>query len=98
MEFGQRVVFTLTYLRMGETRVRDSGFGMDWWNWWKEVPSKQRSGLFIGYRSIQNGIQHFEDGYSTFEQKERIKVALVVPSPRHNPIYVVISSMNEYPA
>ena len=98
MEFGDKVTFTLKYLRLSEKRPRPSGYGMDWWNFWKEVPSKPRSGLFLGYRSLQNGITEYEDGYTVFTQQERIKVALVCPSPKHNPIYVVIDSMREYPA
>ena len=95
MKLGQKVTFTLTYLRRGEYRPCVSGFGKEWWHYWKSVPCQHQNGIFIGYRSIQNGINHIEDGYRMFEQRERIKVALVVPSLRHNPIYVNINSMQK---
>jgi hypothetical protein len=98
MEFGDKITFTLTYLRMGQDRQRPSGFGKDWWHYWKEVPSKHRSGIFLGYRTLQNGICEWEEFGAVFTQQETIKVALVCPSLKHNPVYVVIDSMREFPA
>jgi len=53
-----------------------------------------RKGIFLGYRTLSNGISiySYDEGVS-FEPREYFKAALVCLSERENPIYVALEQI-----
>lgn len=90
LKLGDKVVCTTHYLRLSR-----AGLKTDNKVWVKRFAyPKPRAGLFLGYRTLQNGTRTYEDevGY-IFEPSEYIKAALVVFSEHTNPVYVPLDCM-----
>lgn len=93
--FGQKVTIAQKYYRKCENRVvHTTGFtrGEEWKVWATRGYAKE--GVFLGYRTLSNGIRYYEadEGYY-FGPEERIKAALVYPGPHLNPVYVPLDAI-----
>ncbi len=62
---------------------------------WLSVSKKPITGIYIGYRYYKNGTVDWDwDQVPVFyQQGPKIKVALIVPNDRENPIPVLFNSM-----
>lgn len=65
------------------------------WESWKETyppdgDDEWKEGLYIGYRTLCNGHVRWEGDEigNVFLANEYFEAYLIVPSPRHNPVYV----------
>jgi hypothetical protein len=93
-DFGQKVTVREKYTRKQETRTDNPGGYPKTWKVWKRAPFHAQGCVFLGVRTLKNGIRHFdgEEGYY-FQAKEHIKAALVSPGPRSAPILVPLESI-----
>lgn len=82
--FGDKVHCTTKLKRSINSNINNFTFKF----FWEEVSfhdHKLHTGIFLGYRTLNNGIQNSEGKYTP---QKYIKVALVCFSPKQNPIYV----------
>lgn len=79
---GSTVTTTAIYLR----REKQVGFNATQ-KFWESAPTAPRLGIFIGWRTIADGVRHWEDSY-TFTPSSYIRAALVVFSTRTKPVLV----------
>lgn len=95
MEFGEYIQVTERYKRRERERKQEiprlEGEYYCTWKVWEKVPYAGGKCLFLGFRTLSNGIRDFDSDYGhTFIPKEYFKVALVCPGPKYNPVYVPI--------
>lgn len=84
LEFGKR--YTITGMMRKSHYSHDKYTAETKWNRYGFKPGE---GIFIGYRTLQNGIitPHYEE-QASFKATEQIRVCLFVINARRNPIYV----------
>ena len=88
--FGDRVVVTNVMSR------RQKGNDKTWEPRPDYIKPKRREGIFLGYRTLQNGIVHYGyngDDPTTWEYTGTVRVALVCMSARTNPVYVPLDAI-----
>lgn len=98
--FGDRVNITHKYVKGNEQRQEIVGvlpkgeIRTNKWRIWRRKEFKAKGCIFLGYRTIQEGVRHYENDFGYyFEQKGSFKVALVCPGYMLNPIYVPVYAM-----
>jgi hypothetical protein len=94
-KFGSEVQFWGKLRRVTEERQHPRyPRSRETWKLWVPVDYPTRMGVYLGLRSIQDGVRHYDEdvGYY-FETRERQTVALVCPGPGKNPIYVPLECM-----
>lgn len=82
-KFGDRVACTAKLIRCRRmiNGIRDEKY-------WKKEEFTARIGIYLGQRTLKDGLAvHTEDDWY-FETTKRFPVALIVLSSRENPIYV----------
>jgi hypothetical protein len=93
LKFGDRVVVANLMMR----RFSDDGHTKAWEPWPAYIkPKAPREGIFLGYRTLQNGIVHYGyggDDPTTWEQTSTVRVALVCFSERENPLYAPLDAI-----
>jgi hypothetical protein len=91
--FGQFCSVTGKFIRRSESRRRIRMGGMDTWKIWKRVPVEIDNCLFIGVRTLKNGIIHHDDEGIFFDSMEYFRAALVCPGPNRAPIFVPLDAV-----
>ncbi len=78
--FGSKVVFWAKFVRIeGEGRRKN----------WVNMPIQRTSGIFLGYRTLSNGVVQTESyGEPIWVPSIHFVVFLVCPSRTQNPIYI----------
>jgi hypothetical protein len=92
MNYGDIVTFTNKLRRSSQDcpHYVDSRFNGSYGGigkCWKKT-KRNGSGIFLGYRNLANGQTVCDPDGWYFVAKEYIKVALVSPSDKENPIYI----------
>ena len=86
IEFGSKVRIAAKYYRYKGRGIRE---------WRREYI--EAYGLYIGYRTLANGsnvwLGDYDEQYNDWMPEEYLQTALVVLSPRTNPIYVPFDSI-----
>jgi len=82
--FGERVRFTARYVRMASVLEYPTS------KRWVELPCKEKCGLFLGLRTLYDGVLG-ED--PEFIPTSHFRAALVCPNERTNPIYVPLHAI-----
>lgn len=90
LSHGDPVRFTETLRRTAEWRNRESGYGTRTWKVWQRQSGKERHGLFLGWRTVRDGIREWGDEFGPvfIPKGEPSRVALVSYSATRNPVYV----------
>ena len=97
--FGQRVNTTHKLKRVKTTRkmVLPSGKEHTSQNWkvWERVPYTCVGAIFLGTRTLKNGIREFDSecGWS-FDPKEHFKAALICITGKLNPVFVPLDCLS----
>lgn len=87
IKYGQKVVATGRLTRTFRRPNRK-----EWVDWTPK--SFGFEGLFLGYRNLSNGeLIWDEDEGNIYYPKEHMKVALVSPNERENPVYVPLDKI-----
>ena len=98
LKYGEKCLFSATMCR----EYDDKSYAA-----WFTEELDVREGLFLGYRHVFEGIRSSGSSYSgfnfepddydppTFKVKKTIKVALVSPSEKKNPIYVPLTHLKD---
>lgn len=93
MNLGEKVIVSAVLVRRTRTL---RGYAAE--KTWQPRPMEPREGLYIGYRTLADGVRDAEDevGY-TFEPKRHFRAALVVFSDRTNPVLVPLDQIERAP-
>lgn len=83
IEFGDKIIVNRFYRRSFDNGKRI----------WANCPYPVHNGIFLGYRTIQEGWREWEYSNWIFIPTDYLRVALVSPGPTLNPIYVPIDSI-----
>lgn len=98
MNFGDTITVTQVYHR--RTRYRHNSRTMydDTLKVWEPWTIKPRPAIYLGLRTLSNGVREWEDEVGAiFHPETHIKAALVCFSTRENPVYVPIESLEARP-
>lgn len=93
IKLGDKVNVTATLQRRSRYLGRYQGTEK---RWETKVLPNPRSGIYIGYRTLQNGKTVFEgseEGYH-FEPSEHFRAVLVVFSERERPVLVPMEALD----
>lgn len=96
--FGDMVSITHKYERKLEYRKNSKNGLMNiTWKMWVKEPYEKYNCIFLGYRTLANGIREYEYevGYSLYP-KEFIKAALICVNEKLNPIYVPLNCIFKF--
>lgn len=88
LQLGQRIVCTAKYVRWID---RSNGV----YKYWRRIEIKPREGIYIGRRTLQNGVREWQgdgDGY-IFHPQEYVQAVLVVFNEHEKPVLVPIDSV-----
>lgn len=86
--FGQRVVITAKLIRRADYTSLAFGTKKFW-----EKYSCAGEGILIGYRTLSDGVSYYNSLGISYESGLSFKAALVVLSPRTNPVYVPLDCL-----
>lgn len=95
-EFGSKVKFTHVLKRRMKCERSINSYGTEFFHDVKYWDRRETSGsgLYIGTRTLQNGVRDWDGEYGyTFSPTDHFTAALVVPGPRQNPIYVPMDAI-----
>lgn len=93
--FGSTVTATVELMRTerSENRTVNGKNKLVHIKYWKSLPIKV-TGIFIGFRTLYNGtVMWAEYEGTTFKPESKIRAAIIVPSARRNPVYVLRDSI-----
>jgi hypothetical protein len=93
--FGSIITATVELMRSerSENRVANGRNELVHIKYWKKLSIKV-TGLFIGFRTLYDGtVTWAEYEGTTFKPESQIRAALIVPSARRNPVYVLRDSI-----
>lgn len=101
IKFGAKVSCKQKLIRYQE-RAKDGNFPNRYLKGWRRgkcinsIKQKQFNGLFIGYRTVQEGYTEINGEYGPFFVPVNYKkVALVVKDENTNPVYVHLEDIQE---
>ncbi len=88
MKFGDTITVDAVYRRRLRVHERQTNE-----KFWDARAIKPREGIYIGQRTLSNGLRWFEDEVGmVYEPKHYFRAALVVFNERENPVLVPIES------
>lgn len=93
---GDTLTITQVYRRRTRSVSNERGSGYHTRKEWYIWPIKERQAIFLGWRTLSNGVREWEDEVGAIYQPDKdgyIKAALVCFSTRENPVYVPIGSI-----
>jgi hypothetical protein len=99
LEHGARVLVTATLCRAVERRKHHKTLLTQSWKVWQTIAMDEKPGVFLGWRTLRNGVREWEGdevGY-VFFQRETVAAALVSLSRTLAPVYVPLDALHVAP-
>ena len=96
MKLGDALTITQVYKRRDRSRWNDRTHHAQTLKVWEPWSIKPRQAIFLGWRTLSNGVRHWEDevgGVFTPDKDGYIKAALVCFSTTENPVYVPVDAL-----
>lgn len=100
MEFGDTITVTRVYERRTRYRTNERFHSDDRVKVWELIEVKPRAAIFLGERTLRNGITSWEDEVGmifTPDKDGHFRAALVCFSPHENPVYAPLDQCQEEP-
>jgi hypothetical protein len=96
MKLGDVVTITRVYRRREHSRWNEKARCHETVKAWEPWQVKERRAIFLGWRTLSNGIREWEpEAGAIFTPESYIKAALVCFSTKENPVYVPVDGCRE---
>jgi hypothetical protein len=93
LPLGTEVVFNQVLKEDSEQRAVPRSAKAQWVKTWVPHPLEPQVGAYIGYRYLQEGYTQYTEDGKDWVQLRTVACALIVTTPRKNPVRVPISSV-----